>query len=390
MIGIKRTCKEAEWDKNMCLRILHVVGIMARGGTETLIMNLYRNMDREKIQFDFVVHGEQQGEYEEEIVAMGGKIFRVPRYRGTNHFAYMSWWKHFLASHTEYSVVHGHVRSTAAFYLNVAKKCGRIAIAHSHNTGSRGSAAAKLVKKVFQYPIRYIADYFFACSVDAGVWLFGRKVCQGARFRVLNNAIDSSKFVFDASVRKEMREALGMDDTCFAVGHVGNFARQKNHSFIIDIFEEIAKRNENSCLLLIGGGDALLQKNIEQKVKEKKLVSKVQFLGSRGDIYKLLNAFDVFLFPSLHEGLGIVAVEAQANGLKCVLSDVIPHEVKVTDNVEFLPLKASPVQWAERILAYRGGYPRVDMKQKIVSSGYDIEATACWLAQFYEKLEIGI
>lgn len=369
----------------MCLRILHVVGIMNRGGTETLIMSLFRQMNRKKIQFDFVVHGTDRGEYEEEIVSMGGRIFRAPCYKGINHLAYVKWWKNFFQEHTEYSIIHGHMRSTAAIYLKIAGKYQRVSIAHSHNTGSRGNCVVRAIKNIYQYPIRFVADYYLACSMDAGIWLFGKQICESERYCVLNNAIDTRKFVFCEDMRKQKRSELGITDE-FVIGHVGNFAYQKNHSFLVDVFEEISKREQDCVLLLIGGGEPAVRKQIEDKLKEKNLTDKVRILGSRSDVAELLNAFDMFVFPSRHEGLGIVAVEAQANGLPCVLSDVIPQEVKVTDNVEYISLKEDKTVWAEHILRYRGMVQRENMQEQIIAAGYDIEKVVQWLTDFYLKI----
>lgn len=374
---------EVEHDK--CLKILHVVGIMDRGGTEALIMSLYRSIDRKEIQFDFVVHDHKRGEYDEEIEELGGRIFYIPRYRGVNHFAYVKEWNTFFESHPEYSIIHGHMRSTAAIYLKIAKKHQRIAIAHSHNTGSRGNILEKIVKRVMQYPICYVADYFFACSTKAGIWLFGKNVCRSDRFQVLNNGIDSQKYIFDEDTRNKKRRELGIEKQ-FVIGHIGNFSHQKNHSFLIDIFEEIYKRNSECLLVLIGGGELKLQQEIQEKANRKGIKENVKFLGSRADVNEILNAFDLFLFPSLYEGLGIVAIEAQANGLVCILSDVIPREVEVTEHVEFVSLKESAAFWAERALAYQNNCIRSNMEEKIHEAGYDIREIACKIEKFYWEI----
>lgn len=366
----------------MCMRILHVIGIMNRGGAETLLMNLYRNIDRERIQFDFAVHSSQTGVYDDEIRAMGGKIIYFPHYNGRNHLIYKKKWQLFLQNHPEYLIIHGHLRSTAAIYLNIAKRYGRIAIAHSHSTSSRGNRLNKFVKYLIQVPIRRIADYFFACSMQAGIWLFGQKVCAGNRFYILNNAIDSEKFIFSEEIRNKVRKELNIENT-FVIGHVGNFDYTKNHSFIIDIFETIHHKYKNSSLVLIGGGDPELLKKIKKIAYQKGLTEYIRFLGIRNDINELLNAFDVFLFPSIHEGLGIAAVEAQANGLKCILSDKIPSEVRISENLEFLSLKAPSEFWAEQILVYKDGYIRENMRETIKKAGYDTNGTALWLTKFY-------
>lgn len=370
----------------MCVRVLHVVGSMDRGGAETLIMNLYRKMDREKIQFDFAVHSPKAGDYDDEIKGLGGKIYAMPHYGGVNHFPYRKAWERFFQGHPEYSIIHGHIRSTAAIYLRIARKYGFMTIAHSHGTSSRGSLPERIAKSILQYPIRHTADYFFACSEKAGRWLFGKKACQSRRFFVLNNAIDSSKFVFSEETRRRKREELGVGQQ-FVVGHVGNFDPVKNHAFLIDVLE-CACRKERSCtLLLAGSGNNALQHDMEEKVRRMGLEGNVRFLGKRTDIDELLNAFDVFVFPSLHEGLGIVALEAQANGLQCVLSDTLPPEVAVTDNIAFVSLKKPAGYWADLILSYKNNYIRTNMQECIANAGYDINNVAEWLSAFYLDLQ---
>ena len=370
----------------MCVRVLHVVGSMDRGGAETLIMNLYRKMDREKIQFDFAVHSPKAGDYDDEIKGLGGKIYAMPHYGGVNHFPYRKAWERFFQGHPEYSIIHGHIRSTAAIYLRIARKYGFMTIAHSHGTSSRGSLPERIAKSILQYPIRHTADYFFACSEKAGRWLFGKKACQSRRFFVLNNAIDSSKFVFSEETRRRKREELGVGQQ-FVVGHVGNFDPVKNHAFLIDVLE-CACRKERSCtLLLAGSGNNALQHDMEEKVRRMGLEGNVRFLGKRTDIHELLNAFDIFLLPSHHEGLPLVTIEAQSNGLICLLSDAISKEAAITQNVEFISLNKTAEFWASRILSYRNNYERTDMQAAVRDAGYDINSIAQWLTEFYLSLE---
>lgn len=369
----------------MCLRILHVVGVMQRGGIETLLMNLYRHLDLEKVQFDFIVHGDIHGEYEEEIKELGGRIFRVPQYRGINHLDYIRAWGIFLQKHSEYQIIHGHLRSTAAIYLKIAKKYNRFTIAHSHNTDSRGNWIERRIKGLYQYPIRFRADYFLACSYKAGEWLFGKRVCTGNQFKILNNAIDVEAFLYNATLREKKRGEELLGDK-FVIGHIGNFSRQKNHPFILKVFERVCEWDENCVLVLVGGGDRKVRENIEMRTSVSGLDNKIKFLGSRSDVNELMNAFDVFLFPSLHEGLGMAAIEAQANGLKCVLSDVIPREIEITDNVNFLSLQEPVDIWAHKILSYKNNYTREDMRECIKDQGYDIRENVKWLTEFYQGI----
>lgn len=369
----------------MCLRILHIVGIMNRGGLETWLMNLYRAIDRDKIQFDFIVHSRQKGDYDQEIKALGGKIFYIPHYQCINHFTYVKEWNNFFHSHPEYPIIHGHMRSTAAIYLKIAKRYGRIAIAHSHGTASRGKWHDKLVKGILQYPIRYTADYFFACSKEAGIWLFGKKICAGDKFHIVCNAIDTGKFTFSPEVRDRKRKELNVEGD-FVIGHVGNFDRLKNHPFLIDLFDSIAGKEPTCCLFLIGEGNSTLQNQTKEKVRKKGLTGKVKFLGRRDDVNELLNAFDIFVLPSLHEGLPLVAVEAQTNSLACILSDTISKDIAITQNVEFISLKKPKKFWCDRILSYKENYKRKDMQKTIQNAGYDINGVAKWIMQFYLSL----
>lgn len=366
----------------MCLRILHVVGIMSRGGTETLLMNLYRRIDREKIQFDFAVHSTQPGDYDQEILSLGGKIYYFPKYTGFNHLIYLKKWRLFFQTHPEHPIIHGHIRSTAAFYLTYAKKYHRKTIAHSHSTSSRGNKSEKIVKRILQYPIRYIADYFFACSLQSGIWLFGKKICKSNNFQVLHNTIDSKKFIFQENIRKQKRRELDIENR-FVIGHVGNFDNEKNHPFLIDIMADLCQKDTACCLVLAGGGNLTLQKKIQYLARQKGVSSHIKFLGSRSDISDLLNAFDIFLLPSLHEGLGIAAIEAQANGLRCILSDTVPQEVQITDLAEFISLKQDASVWAEKILSYKNNRARRNMQKTVISAGYDISSTIHWMTDFY-------
>lgn len=362
------------------IRVLQVFAQMNRGGAEAMIMNLYRNIDRSRVQFDFIVHTEQKCAYDDEIIELGGKIYRVPRYTGKNHFSYKRAWKHFFKDHTEYEIVHGHVRSTAAIYLKIAKKFGRKTVAHSHSTASRGNKIQQYIKNTMQYSIRYIADYMFACSDEAGTWLFGRNFNKSSNHKIIKNAIDSEKYKFDEIKRNKMRKLLDVEKS-FVIGHIGSFTEPKNHRFIIDIFYEVLKKEKNSVLLLVGDGK--LRRHIEEKVKKLNLHDNVIFVGIRSDIPDLLQAMDVFLFPSIYEGLPVSLIEAQASGIKCFISDTITQEVKIIEEVEFISLKKSSEYWAEIISGYYKGYSRKDTFSLICESGYNVEENAKWLENFY-------
>lgn len=362
------------------IRVLQVFARMDRGGAETMIMNLYRNIDRTRVQFDFVVHVEEECAFDEEILKLGGRIFRIPRFNGKNVIKYKNSWKKLLDAHKEWKIIHGHVRSTASIYLPIARKKGLFTISHSHNTSTEPGVSG-LAKVILQYPIRYVADYYIACSSNAGEWLFGKKICSGNSFRVLSNAIDSEKFRYDETKRKTIREKWKLKDS-IVIGNVSRFNPQKNHSFLIDIFEKIYERNKNAVLLLVGDGED--KEKIEKKVSNRGLKNSVFFMGIRSDVDCILQSIDVLVFPSLFEGLPVSIIEAQAAGVPCLLSDTISRECKITECVSFLSLNQSATRWAETAvkLAEQRHIDTVDIIRK---HNYDIESNSIWLMEFYES-----
>lgn len=362
------------------IRILHVIGIMNRGGAETMIMNLYRNVDRTKVQFDFVENTSEKAIFDDEILALGGCIYNCPHYNGKNHFEYKKWWNDFFKEHKgEYKIIHGHLGSTASIYLKIAKKYGLCTIAHSHNTIMKKDLN-NLIYKVYSYPTRFIADYFFTCSYVAGVSRFGKKIANDSnRCYLLKNSVETKKFLYDKDVSDQVRKEFDVQDK-IVIGHVGRFNVQKNHVFLIDIFKKIYEKNKNTVLFLLGDGEE--KEKILEKVKNLDLVDCVRFLGVRNDVNKIMQCMDVMLFPSLFEGLPVTIIEAQASSLPCVLSDTITKECKITENVEFLSLKTDVDTWSNVTLKM-SKLPRYDSSNDIIKSGYDIEQNAIWLQNFY-------
>lgn len=360
------------------IRVLHVFGRLDRGGAETMIMNLYRKINLEKVQFDFVIHTTDKCEYSDEIESMGGRIYNFPTYKVYNHIHYVKKWKEFFEKKPEYKIIHGHMRSTASIYLFVAKKFGLTTIAHSHSISS-GIGISAIVKNFLQYPIRYIANYFFACSKSAGIWLFGKKTCKRDNFIILNNAIDTKKFKFNKEMRAKLREKYNIKNK-IVIGHVGRFVAAKNHTFLIDVFKEINKKNKDTLLMLVGDGE--LRESIEKKVSKLGLTNSVIFTGVISDIPGILQAFDIFIFPSLYEGLGLAVIEAQASGLPCIVADTIPKDAHITKGISVLSLNDSISVWGEEVLNYSNSNRNISLSP-IKSSGYDIESTSEFLQDFY-------
>lgn len=364
------------------IRVLHVIGIMNRGGAETLIMNLYRNIDRNRIQFDFVVNSEADGVYDREIVELGGRIYHCPHYVGTNHFVYIRWWRNFFSEHKDvYDIVHGHLGSTAAIYLKEAKKQGIYTVAHCHNTYSEFSFRQWLYQ-IYSYRTRFIADYFLACSVQAGTDRYGEAITRSSRYKVFKNAIDTAVFSYDSKVRMDVRSQFGIEEDQLLVGHVGRFMTQKNHTFLLDIFKQILQKCPGSRLLLIGDGD--LRMDMEKKAESLGIKDEVIFAGIRSDVDRLMQAMDVMLFPSLFEGLPLTLVEAQTSGLPCVITDTIPKDVILCEDlIESVSLQEASYVWAEKVISFAQDHCRCDHSERVRAKGFDIRENAKWLEEFY-------
>ncbi|NWQ39145.1 glycosyltransferase family 1 protein [Bacillus sp. EB106-08-02-XG196] len=360
------------------IRVLHVVVNMNRGGAETLVMNLYRNIDRTKVQFDFLTC--KEGIFDSEIKELGGTIHRIPYVSEVGHFGYLKSLNNFFSTNNEYTIVHSHLNRMSGFVLRAAKRAGiRYCITHSHNTGGEGGLLAKGYKWYSGLFIPSNSDYTLACSQAAAKWLFGRKSNDA---RLLNNGIEPEMFSYSPDIRMRKRKELGISDQ-IVIGHVGRFTKQKNHMFLIEVFAEFVKRKPESTLLLCG--DGVLRKDIERKVYELNLQKEVKFLGVRSDINQLLQAFDLFLFPSLHEGLPVTLIEAQAAGIPCLISDEITNEVDMgLDLLKFLELTSVDSWVAELENFSMEQRERNTSKLKMLrDKGYDIKNTASWLEDFY-------
>lgn len=317
------------------IRIVHNIASLHLGGSQAFVMNMYRNIDRSKVQFDFVVTPETKEGFYDEITNLGGKIFSCPRYKGTNHIQYNKWWDDFFNEHPEYKVIHGHVRSTASIYLKIAKRHGLVTIAHSHST-SNGNGISAILKRIMQLPIRKQADYLFACSDKAGKWLYGEKAITQQNYYMIPNGVDLKRFEFDVNKRNQMRMTLGIKKNMMILGHIGRLSTPKNHKFLLNVFNKYHKINSNSKLLLVGDGE--LFDCIKEHIDKLNISDAVIMTGSKQNTEDYYQVMDIFVFPSLWEGLPVSVVEAQANGLQCLISDVITHDVDLTDLIQYLPL----------------------------------------------------
>lgn len=370
------------------MRVLQVIGVMDRGGAETMVMNLYRAMDRERVQFDFLVHEQREGDYDAEIVSLGGRIFRAPRYNGINGIAYRRCIRSLFASHPEWRVVHGHIGSCAPLYLSEAKRVGAFAIAHSHAQNYRNGISG-VAFNIAAHPVRRIADYFMACSKEAGLDRFGPSIVEGNRFAIVPNGIDVASYACDERVHVEAKADYGLAGRP-VVCHTGRLIPVKNHEFLLEVFARVVQSFPNAVLLFAGRGD--LEEQIRARVNELGLKKAVFFLGVVDDVPRLLRAADVFVFPSINEGLALSVVEAQASGLPTIASTGVPELAVVSDRVCRMPLSSGVEAWATECvdkLRFSLSSERSDACDQVREHGFDIADTSVRLAAFYETAKKG-
>lgn len=358
------------------LRILHCVNNMHRAGLETMLMNYYRHIDRTRIQFDFLTHRAERSDYDDEIEALGGRIYRAPRLYPQNYPAYFRYMRQFFQEHPEYTVVHSHIDAMSFLPLLAAKKAGvPIRIAHSHSVAIDLDFKYPL-KQSFRRHLNRVATHTFACGEEAGRFLF-----YGRDFTVIPNAVDPLSYRFDAALRRQKREELDVADR-LVVGHVGRMTYAKNHEFLLTLFTELLRRRPDALLLLVGTGEK--ENDIKKRVHSLGVDAAVRFLGSRSDVTALYQAMDVFVLPSHFEGIPVVGIEAQFAGLPCLFSEGVPREVCFTDRCRFESLSAPPAQWAEDVLSLTAA---TDRHTCVECDRYDIRRAAAALQDRYVALQ---
>ena len=361
------------------IRIAQIIGKWLGGGVEAVVMNYYRHLDHSKVQFDFICDDDSTNIPYDEIEKLGGKVILIPPYQKV--FKYQKELCRVLRE-GKYKIVHSHINTLSVFPLYAAKKVGvPVRIAHSHSTTNKKEWKKNLLKQVLRPFSKKYATNYMCCSELAGRWLFGDKAYDEGKVYLLNNAIDLDKFKYDKKIRDKKRKELGIKEDTIVIGHIGRFVAQKNHTFLIDIFNQFHKKEKNSILLLAGQGP--LQEEIKNKVRELGLDDSVGFLGQRNDANELYQAFDVFLLPSLYEGLPVVGVEAQASGLLCFFSDDMTKETKVLDSTVFMSLSNTSEEWTGEILTNLKDYKRINTKNEVSDNGFDIEIEARKLEKYY-------
>lgn len=358
---------------NYMIRIL-VYGISNTvGGVSEYMMNLYRNVDRKKINFDFIITGDSCV-YEKEINDLGGQIFYITPKKESltkNVKELLGVMKKCKRNHKIFYF------NTSGIYYNipfvVAKLMGYKVITHAHNTKcTEMKEYAHILHYINRIIVRNMSNYCFTCSELAGEWVYGKKyyLRNSNNIKLINNAVDCEKFKYDIDKMIKNRKELGISKDQFVIGNVGRLDYQKNHKFLLKIFKEVVKMNEDSILLIIGDGS--LREDLIEEAKELDILNKVRFLGVRRDINELMQAMDVFILPSLFEGFPITLVEAQAAGLRCIASDTITKKSAITDCVNFISLEDSTQKWAEKIINSRG--EKKDNYSELCEKGFDIKS----------------
>lgn len=366
------------------IRIAQVIGKANLSGVDTVVMEYYRHIDRKRIQFDFIIDGYEKTPIDEEIRELGGRIYKVEPY-ARNVVKSVQQWTAFFRENN-YPIVHSHLNTLSVLPLYAAWRAKvPIRIAHNHSTSSPGEGSRTILKYLLRPGARLFATHYCSCSSLAGKWLFGERFYNSGQVRLIKNAINIDKFSYNFQVRDQVRREFQLEGK-LVVGHVGRFVYQKNHAFLLDIFLETHRRNDSAVLMLVGAGE--LEQAIKNKTESLGLKKSVLFLGTRTDVASLMQAMDVFIFPSHYEGLGMVAIEAQVAGLPAIVSEAVPREANITNLLEYCQLSQPASVWAEKALVQGGrkDYIRERQDDQLRRAGYDIETAARELNEWYEEM----
>jgi len=365
------------------IRILHSVSNMDRAGIETMLMNYYRHLDREKVQFDFLCNKTKPGAYDAEIEKMGGKIYHTPGLNPIKYFKYLKYMKALFAKHPEYRIVEAHNGAFGVYALHAAK-VNHIPIRIFHAHGASITKDWKLLlKKVCMRFLPSNMNQHFTCGIAAAECYFGKEIVEHGDYHFIPNAIEVERFAYNEVTRTRMREQYHLQDK-HVIGHVGRFMTQKNHVFLLEVFATVKKLDPNAYLVLLGDGE--LMDGMKQKARELAVEDSVLFVGNVGNANEWYQAFDVFVLPSIWEGLPVVGVEAQAAGLPCVFADSVTKEIGMSEHARFVSLTESLEVWAKTLLDALKTERIADCKDLIAERGYDIEKEAVKLQNLYIQL----
>lgn len=373
--------------------VLVLITVMDRAGAETMLMNYLRNIDRDRIQMDFLINRAEKSDYEDEIKRLGSRIYHMCGLVPGKFGRYKREFKQFLQEHPEYTIIHSHLEERSYFALKIAKKMGvPVRIVHAHSVPKHLDLKLP-VRLYFRHKLKGTYTHRFACSEEPAKWLYGTS--ENVTF--MKNAIDVEKFSHSESTREKVRQELHISKDTLVIGHIGRFIYEKNQSFLLDIFNNVNKAHPKCKLLLIGGGkpkgEIAYKEEIKKKTTKLGIKDKVEFLGVREDIPELMQAMDFLVMPSISEGFPVTLVEGQAAGLKCLVSDAITYKCDVTGEMQFMSLKDDAVEWANKILSWNSSdncekNQKFElMNNKVIEAGFDIKTNAEWLCTFYNNQE---
>lgn len=368
------------------IKILYFMdGIGNAGGIQEMVLKWLENMNTNEIQVDILSYNTGKiDNYPERFEKFGGKIHIVQTYISKKYFikSFKDLYK-FFNENRDYDILHAHASSKAIFVMLFAKIYGiKTRILHSHCTQfiMKGKISL-LIANLFKPLTNFLTTDYYACSLEAGIFLFGKKAIEQGKVTIAHNAIKVSDYKFNEDNRKNIRRELGIENN-IVIGHVGRFRPQKNHDYLIDIFKEINNIENNSVLLLVGNGE--LEKSIKEKVKRLGIEKNVIFLGFRTDINRIMQGMDILVMPSIFEGLPVTCIEAQAEGLPCVFSDTITKDAAILKESVYINLETPPNKWAEIILDITKNYKRRDTTEIIQKHGYDIALESKKIEEFYK------
>lgn len=368
------------------IKVLVVVTQMNVGGIESRLMDILRCLDYSRIQIDIYTCRQETGVFDDEARELGSIIYYNKPLTVKNMFSYVKYFSAFLVKHPEYRIIHAHMDEWCSVFCKGAYNAGvPIRIAHSR-TAIPMSSISNIAKNMVKLPVVKFATHYFSVSDKAGIWLFGKRNFAKGRVRVWKNAIDCNKYRYDPKVRNEVRQELGIDENCFVIMHVGNFVRGKNHPFLVDVMKEVKRSVENCLLILVGNYDMDISyyKYIQEKIEKAGLNNYVKFLGSRRDVYRVLQAGDVYMLPSVFEGFPGSLLEAQASGMPCLMSDTVTKDAIVLSSTKVLSLNEPLEEWAGEIIKFEN-FNRRDTYQDLVRQGFDISSMVKDLMKFYEE-----
>lgn len=366
------------------IRILHSVSNMDRAGIETMLMNYYRHMDREKVQFDFLCNKKKQGAYDEEVRQLGGKIYRTPGLNPVKYPQYLAYMRELFEQNPEYRIVEAHNGALGVYALHAAKK-NHIPVRIYHAHGASITRDIKMPLKLFcKSRLHSNMTHHFTCGVAAAEFYFGKEIVQKGDFELIPNAIEVERFTFNIAIREKMRAEYHLDGK-HVIGHVGRFMTQKNHTFLLGVFAEYVKKDTDGYLVLLGDGE--LMESMKEKAKTLGIEQNVLFVGNVGNANEWYQAFDLFMLPSIWEGLPVVGVEAQAADLPCIFSDTITKEIGLSDKAVFLSLDAGIDEWVAVMRSKLNvAQERCNVEQLITQKHYNIKQEAVRLQNRYLEL----